>query len=117
MYYDSIVENNLPVTNPAVKLEVPAGRSGRQTHPVKALKPRRNRAPPAVVKEKMPYWYPALLTEARTGLRLGELIALPWSNVGSLLTHHYGIGRTESKRDQHDKKQENPRSRYVAAVS
>ena len=29
----------------------------------------------------MPYWYPALLTEARTGLRLGELIALPWSNV------------------------------------
>jgi integrase len=35
----------------------------------------------AAAKEKMPHWYPFFLTAARTGLRLGELLALKWENV------------------------------------
>jgi integrase len=79
MYYDAIT-NGTPVANPCVKL-------GKYLPPKDVTpKPKPlNREEIldllAVVKEKMPHWYPLFVTMIYTGLRLGELIALIWDEL------------------------------------
>ena len=81
MYYDAITEGEL-VGNPAVRLKrhLPASLDTKHTR-AKPLNGAELAHLLATVKDKMPYWYPMLLTAARTGMRLGELRALKWQNV------------------------------------
>ena len=81
MYFDAITEGE-PVGNPAVKLKkyLPAAADTKHTR-AKPLNGEELAHLLATVKDKMPYWYPMLLTAARTGMRLGELRALKWQNV------------------------------------
>jgi len=81
MYFDAIVDGeNVP--NPAVKLKkyLPDHVDTKHKRP-KPLDREEIAHLLATVKEKMPHWYPFFLTAARTGLRLGELLALKWANV------------------------------------
>ncbi|MBI4527183.1 MAG: site-specific integrase [Deltaproteobacteria bacterium] len=81
MYFDAMVEGEA-VLNPALKLRkyLPPQTDMRHARP-KPLNREEISHLLAVVKEKMPFWYPFFLTAARTGLRLGELLALKWPNV------------------------------------
>jgi integrase len=81
MYFDAILEGE-SVGNPAVKLKkyLPAVVDTKHTR-ARPLNGDELAHLLATVKDKMPYWYPMLLTAARTGLRLGELRALKWENV------------------------------------
>jgi len=51
-----------------------------------------------VVREKMPHYYPAILCAARTGMRLGELIALRWEQIdfhSRYILVNYNFSRNE----------------------
>jgi integrase len=81
MYFDAIA-NNEPVTNPAMKLKkyLPQQQDSKHSR-ARPLNGEELAHLLATVKDKTPYWYPMLLTAARTGMRLGELRALKWENV------------------------------------
>ncbi len=80
MYYDAAVENG-STFNPAVKL----GKYFPQNDPTKEIPKQLNREEIQhlllTIKEKTPHWYPMVLCGARTGMRLGELVALKWGQI------------------------------------
>jgi len=79
MYYDAIENGNI-TSNPAIRL----GKYLKDETVIKKPKPL-NRDEIAhlleTVRTRMPEWYPLFLTFARSGLRIGELIALQWDSV------------------------------------
>jgi len=97
MYYDAAVENG-STFNPAVKL----GKYFPQNDPTKETPKPLNREEIQhlllTVKEKMPHWYSMVLCAARTGMRLGELVALRWGQIdfhGRFIEVNHNFSRGE----------------------
>jgi len=80
MYYDEAVENGSTFI-PFVKL----GKYFPQDDPTKVNPKPLNREEIQhlllTVRKMMPHWYPMILCAARTGMRLGELVALKWGQI------------------------------------
>jgi len=97
MYYDAAVENG-STFNPAVKL----GKYFPQNDPTKEIPKPLNREEIqhllAIVRKKMPHWYPMILCAARTGMRLGEIVALRWRQIdfhGRFIVVNHNFSRGE----------------------
>ena len=119
MYFDAITEGE-PVGNPAVKLKkyLPAAVDTKHTRP-KPLNGEELAHLLASVKERMPYWYPMLLTAARTGLRLGELLALNWSSVdlhSRLIIVSQAMSRNELSTTKSKRSREVHMSRHLTDI-
>jgi len=109
IYYDAI-DNNVAVSNPAVRLKKywPLKEDGKKTRQ-KPLNREEIQHLLATVKAKMPHYYPVFLTAARTGLRLGELIALKWESIdfhGRFIDVRYGWSRGEISSTKNKKARE-----------
>ncbi len=78
--FNAAIEDGLLVGNPAIRLgkivKVPS-RKGR----VDFLNPDESRKLLDTVQEHFPRWLPFFLTALRTGMRVGELIALQWEDI------------------------------------
>lgn len=116
MYYDAI-EDNVATSNPAVKLKKywPSKEEGKKTRP-KPLNREEIQHLLATVKAKMPHYYPLFLTAARTGLRLGELIALKWECIdfhGRFIDVRHGWSRGEISTTKNKKAREVHMSQHL----
>ena len=80
IYNDAVVDNGA-MFNPAVKLGKHLPEKDTTKIEAKPLNGEEISHFLATVREKMPYYYPVMLCAARTGLRLGELIALRWGQI------------------------------------
>ena len=97
MYYDAALENGCTF-NPVIKL----GKYYPQDDPAKIKPKPLNREEIQhlllIIKVKMPHWYPMILCAARTGMRLGELVALRWEQIdfhGRFIVVNHNFSRGE----------------------
>jgi integrase len=95
--FNAAIEDGLLVGNPAIRLgkivKVPS-RKGR----VDFLNPDESRKLLDAVLEHFPRWFPFFLTALRTGMRVGELIALQWEDIdwnGKFIEVRRAISRGE----------------------
>lgn len=95
--FNAAIEDGLLVGNPAIRLgkivKVPS-RKGR----VDFLNPDESRKLLDTVLEHFPRWFPFFLTALRTGMRVGELIALQWEDIdwnGKFIEVRRAISRGE----------------------
>ena len=95
--FNAAIEDGLLVGNPAIRLgkivKVPS-RKGR----VDFLNPDESRKLLGTVQEHFPRWLPFFLTALRTGMRVGELIALQWEDIdwnGKFIEVRRAISRGE----------------------
>ena len=78
---NSAVEDGLIPSNPAARFGRIAKTSGSEVAQVEVFRPAELRAVLEVAARDFPAMHPLILTLARTGLRLGEAIALQWGDI------------------------------------
>lgn len=80
MYNHAIDDGTISFSNPATRV----GRFNKRRGSEKKIDPLTREELSVLLetaKEKMPYYYPLFLCAARTGMRLGELLALTWEDL------------------------------------
>ncbi len=97
MYNDAVVDNGA-MFNPAMKLGKHLPEKDTTKIEPNPLNGEEVSHLLNTVREKMPHFYPAILCAARTGLRLGELIALRWEQIdfhSRFILVNYNFSRKE----------------------
>ena len=77
---DLAVEDSIITANPCVRVRKYA-KGGKKKRPVDFLTPEEGTSFLTAAREHTPRFYPLFLTALRTGMRIGELVALQWGDV------------------------------------
>jgi len=115
MYFDAAEESS-STYNPAVRLGKYLPAPDLTKAGVKPLNREEIQHLLATIKEKVPHWHSMVLCAARTGLRLGELVALRWEQVdfhGRFIVVNHNFSRGEFTTPKSGKSREVDMSRQT----
>jgi integrase len=91
------VDDNLIPANPAARVRVPQRKDQTAEDKIERYTREEIAHILKVAREQMPHWYPAILTAARTGLRVGELCGLRVEDI-NFAERFVHVRRTISRR-------------------
>jgi len=108
MFYDAIVENGA-MFNPAVKLGKHLPDKDTTKIEPDPLNGEEVRHLLDIVRERLSEYYPVMFCAARTGMRLGELIALRWEQIDFrgmfiLVNHNFSRGEFTTPKNKKSRK-------------